>query len=330
MEQRNFTLEVLTPTFLGDAGQSAAWRSPPIKAQLRRWWRVAAFAQGVRLPELRLLEGRLFGDAAGNHGEKSKVRLRLTPGKGLWGDRHDSSWQQSVKKSQLRMANGLPADGYLGYGRVKTKGATESALPAGEKASIRLAWPAKHEGAAFMDNALGLFHRLGSLGGRNRNGWGACHLADPPGLDLTDFSRPWEAALEESWIHAIGCDSKGLLLWQTTAAYESWEGALRRLGEVRKWLCREADGPRPLLSSPVTGQAQRGLDRNARIPNTLQLKVVRDDQQKYRGQIVHLPCRPEAALWQALPASDRRDYPRLWQSAHSFLDQQSDLKRVDA
>lgn len=63
MEQQTFRLELLSPTFLGDAEQKAAWRTPPIKAQLRRWWRVAMFARGHRLPGLRQQEGELFGDA---------------------------------------------------------------------------------------------------------------------------------------------------------------------------------------------------------------------------------------------------------------------------
>ena len=331
MEQRHLTLELLTPTFLGDAAQSAAWRTPPIKAQLRRWWRVAAFARGVRLPRLRTLEGELFGDAAGQQGCKSRLRLRLKPCKGMghWGERYDNAWRQAMNQGQLRMASGMPADAYLGFGRVKTKGADDSALPPGEQAELRLAWPAQAEGAEALDEAIGLFHRLGSLGGRSRNGWGACHLHDSEALALSGFSRPWEEALAEAWIHALGADEQGLLLWWTPPC-RSWEAALRRLGDLRKGLCGEAGPLRPLLSWPVTGQKQRGLNDQVRIPNTLQLKVVRDAQGQLRGQVGHLPCRPEPGIWRALPERERREYPRLWRSAHAFLDRQGDLERVDA
>lgn len=329
MEQRHLTLELLTPTFLGDAQQTAAWRTPPIKAQLRRWWRVAAFAKGMRLPALRNLEGKLFGDAAGQQGRKSQVRLRLQPQKGHLGAHYDSAWRQAKNQNQLKMSNGLPADAYLGFGRVKTKGANETALPPEEKAELRLAWPAEAEGAEALDEALGLFHRLGSLGGRSRNGWGACHLHGAEAIGLDAYSRPWEEALEEAWIHALGRDGNGLLLWWTPPC-KSWEAAMRRLGDLRKGLCGEAGALRPLLSWPVTGQHRRDLGDKNRIPNTLQLKVVRDEQGQLRGQVAHLPCRPAPEIWQALPDRERREHPGLWHSAHAFLDRQSDLERVHA
>ena len=41
MIERKFTLQFCTPAFLGNAEQSGQWRTPPFKAQLRQWWRVA-------------------------------------------------------------------------------------------------------------------------------------------------------------------------------------------------------------------------------------------------------------------------------------------------
>jgi CRISPR-associated protein Cmr1 len=40
MTQLRYRLTFLTPAFLGNAEQSAQWRTPPIKALLRQWWRV--------------------------------------------------------------------------------------------------------------------------------------------------------------------------------------------------------------------------------------------------------------------------------------------------
>ena len=41
MLTRTYTLRFLTPAFLGNADQNGQWRTPPIKALLRQWWRVA-------------------------------------------------------------------------------------------------------------------------------------------------------------------------------------------------------------------------------------------------------------------------------------------------
>ena len=34
-----------TPAFLGNAEQQGQWRTPPIKALIRQWWRVAYAAE---------------------------------------------------------------------------------------------------------------------------------------------------------------------------------------------------------------------------------------------------------------------------------------------
>ncbi len=39
--EHRYTVRFLTPAFLGDAEQNGRWRTPPFKAQLRQWWRVA-------------------------------------------------------------------------------------------------------------------------------------------------------------------------------------------------------------------------------------------------------------------------------------------------
>jgi hypothetical protein len=36
-----YRVSFTTPAFLGDAEQNGQWRTPPFKALLRQWWRVA-------------------------------------------------------------------------------------------------------------------------------------------------------------------------------------------------------------------------------------------------------------------------------------------------
>ncbi|MCX7897148.1 MAG: hypothetical protein N2441_04675, partial [Rhodocyclaceae bacterium] len=81
MESRIFALTFLTPAFLGDSHQNGRWRTPPIKAQLRQWWRVAYAADHgfqVKVADMRCEEGLLFGNAWLDKAFcKSLVQLRL-------------------------------------------------------------------------------------------------------------------------------------------------------------------------------------------------------------------------------------------------------------
>jgi CRISPR-associated protein Cmr1 len=89
MHTATYTLTFTTPAFLGDANQNARWRTPPIKHELRHWWRVAYAADHgfrVNVSEMRREEGLLFGNAWLSHRvgrrdqntfTKSLVRLRL-------------------------------------------------------------------------------------------------------------------------------------------------------------------------------------------------------------------------------------------------------------
>ena len=62
MRQSQYTLQFCAPAFLGNAEQSGQWRTPPFKAQLRQWWRVAYAASNqfhVNVEAMRREEGRM-------------------------------------------------------------------------------------------------------------------------------------------------------------------------------------------------------------------------------------------------------------------------------
>ena len=62
--KKEFGITLNAPAFLGDADQKGVWRTPPIKAMLREWWRVvAAPAEEFCHQRLRPIEGMLFGNA---------------------------------------------------------------------------------------------------------------------------------------------------------------------------------------------------------------------------------------------------------------------------
>ena len=93
MKTYRYRLSLTTPAFLGNASQQAQWRTPPIKALLRQWWRVAEL--GVSLDRRRQRESQLLGTAADVEGElrQSLVRIRL----GLWSEGKLKDWAGTGK-----------------------------------------------------------------------------------------------------------------------------------------------------------------------------------------------------------------------------------------
>ena len=215
MTKLEYELRFVTPAFLGNAEQSAQWRTPPIKALLRQWWRVIYAADKkfqVNLADMRREEGLLFGhawledDSVERDGRrvttaarKSLVRLRLD----RWaeGVLKNNQWPSDepvvhpeVKNRQgqaIRVGSAL----YQGFGPLvydRVRGATtlkaNAAIQAGESVALAIAWPTRHNDLVLqgvldannaghrLERALGLMNRFGTLGGRSRNGWGSFAL----------------------------------------------------------------------------------------------------------------------------------------------------------
>lgn len=81
MVREQYLISFNTPGFVGNAEQQSIWRTPPFKALLQHWWRVAVAKQhGYDWQKVREAEGRLFGHAWLNNGSwamRSRVRMKL-------------------------------------------------------------------------------------------------------------------------------------------------------------------------------------------------------------------------------------------------------------
>lgn len=328
MEQQTLNMRFLCPAFVGDARQSAVWRTPPIKAQLRQWWRVVMASRGCDDSEIRKTEGWLFGDAAGEGGNKSRVRVRLSH----WKAGSLNEWAPRGGSNKLAVGDGrnsIPADLYLGYGPIAPgpKLKADRAIDAGEEARLRLAWPEGECGAEALRRALSLMNRLGALGGRSRNGWGSYVLEGAQAADLADYQVDWREAVENHpWARGIGFDDRGLLVWKTDEQ-DKWERVIHRLGQIRKDVCT-AVPQRCLLSYPVTKKSLPAWKNTDRVPNSLRFKIVPGDNGGLCGLIFHMPCRPADRLWNALDERVRAQFPSVWQMAHRLLDESGAAKRV--
>lgn len=339
MKTLQYTLRFDTPAFLGDATQSARWRTPPIKAQLRQWWRMvwaADHGNPTNPAAMHAEEARLFGNAwLENEFSKSLVRLRL----GRWdeGSLGKPQWPKDSTVVHREVNSPVGSALYLGYGPLEFRGGTalkaNAAIQANESADLSIAVPESH--AARIQRALWLMDRYGTLGGRSRNGWGSYALLPSPtgggaggeGTRLAAATplRPWKDCLKLDWPHALGQDDKNRpLIWQTQPEGD-WKALMKRLAEIKIGLRRQflfpnarPDGEiheRHWLSYPVTRHSVKSWGNNARLPNTLRFKIRPAPDDKLVGVIFHIPHLPPAAFH-----PDRQAIERVWTQVHAFLD----------
>ncbi|MEW6168802.1 MAG: RAMP superfamily CRISPR-associated protein [Pseudomonadota bacterium] len=293
MIQRSYTVRFLTPAFLGNAEQNGEWRTPPFKALLRQWWRVAYAAKHefkVDIARMRHEEGLLFGHAwlendvddrgrevAARH---SSLRLRL--------DRWDAGTQRGVAPEKSSAEMKYVAWGLIGRGagvadRTALKDAVSSSTEG--NATLRLACP--EDAVEMIETAVVLAHHFGTLGSRSRNGWGSLEFQGAPQasglLELADahcdalercISRPWAAALLGSDGHA--------LIWESAREYGSWGEAMLGISTVKKELRRTLTldprnlSERHILGLPVKDSDPAG-DKDVRMPSPIRFKVIRRD-----------------------------------------------------
>lgn len=355
MKTYRYRLSFTTPAFLGNASQQAQWRTPPIKALLRQWWRVAVARQArFDVDELRRRENDLFGTAADDGGEshQSRVRLRLSH----WNMGQLKDWPRHGTVAHPEVRNPVGGDLYLGYGPLEFRnGGTaikaNAAVKAEDCATFSLAYvptsnvdlATQRQDEQDIETALWLMDRFGALGGRSRNGWGSFSLqpADDGTAALEGAlpTEPWQNALQLDWPHAIGTDAKGALVWQT-AAFDDWKTLMKELAQMKIDLRTQfkfttgRDNPaitpeaRHWLSYPVTNHSVRKWGGNARLPNSLRFKVrpAPGNPRQLVGVIFHVPCKPPPAF-DPVP----QVIERVWQTVHAFLDQpEQKLNRIPA
>jgi CRISPR-associated protein Cmr1 len=359
MQTRHLKIQFHTPAFLGDANQSGRWRTPPFKAQLRQWWRVAYAAKNqfaVNVREMRDIEGHLFGyawlendrDEDNNKvaARKSLVRIRLS----RWDEGQLKSWDRleagtvfHPEAEKVRCQVGPHA--YLGYGPLDGRSGTKlqdkqgkpnAAIQANEKAELAVAYPDEH--APLLDQALQLMDLYGTVGGRSRNGWGSYSINPSNGGSLPGGATPSQAlakCLSVDWPQAVGRDAQGALTW-VTQPHKDWASLMKTLAQIKIALRTQfvfttgkTQNPedRHWLSYPVTNHAVTSWGNNARLPNSLRFKVrpAETADGQLVGVIFHLPHKPPSEF-----GSSTQTLERIWRQVHNHLDQTATLKRIAA
>lgn len=283
MKQLEYSVRFTTPAFLGNAEQSGQWRTPPFKALLRQWWRVA-YAAEHNFPQdvvnMRREEGLLFGhawlegDTFERNGKmvttaarKSLVRIRLE----ALGD--GDAWGKGTQAGVSPLSTGLDTS-YAWFGLVK-RGAGEpdriGIATHGLESSraLLLAIPDQH--AQRVETAVRLIAQFGQLGSRSRGGWGSLHIdgvQDMSREELARFAQPLDACLRHDWPMSLCTDARGLCMWESQWTFPSWDKAMRVIAAERRnaRLALKSLNGRDLR--PVLGFASPG-----RMPSPLRWRV---------------------------------------------------------
>ncbi len=352
MPTLHYTLSFNTPAFLGTAEQQSQWRTPPIKALIRQWWRVVkapTLARPYDLGAMRRAEGALFGVAADHQGEslQSWVRLRLAH----WdvGTLDQARWpRKEIRELPVGAGRSVPADVYIGFGPVLAAskkenrpqpmlGRTAIAPDTSNELWLALDRRTAPSQQAELAAALSLCQWFGALGSRSRNGWGSLTLTGagisglPTIAAIGPYLRPLRECFDTDWPHAIGADRIGPLVW-TGSAVKNWREAVLSLAQIRlaartaaKKLGRNRDiSANQLIAYPVMQSANNAWGTKERFASPLRLKVHKTPA----GLVpfaVHLPCALPAVLFDKLDSSDQRwvrdNQLAVWQAVHQELDQ---------
>ena len=333
MKKLEYELRFLTPAFLGNAEQSAQWRTPPIKALLRQWWRVVWAADhgfSNDIEAMRREEGLLFGHAwleddsferdgrrVTTAARKSRVRLRLeaTDDAGAW----TPGTQQGVAPVPTTIDAG-----YAWFGLVKRgQGRPDrNAIRADGREAVHtlvLAVPDEH--AECLATVMRFVSQFGQLGSRSRGGWGSFQLSGTRSLsvaELQGYAQPTDACLTRDWPMSFCSDEKGLCYWESKATFKTWDqamlGAALERRRVRSTL--KAVGGRDL-------RAALGFAEPGRMPSPLRWRVVQTPEKQLVMRVFAMPTLiPEDTKKSIAPT----DLKKAWPIIFDALDRSDFLK----
>ena len=283
MKTFRFQLGLVTPAFLGNAHQSGQWRTPPIKALLRQWWRVAYAAEkqfNVNVGDMRREEALLFGhawlegDVVEHDGKmekiaarKSEVRLRL------WLPDSASATQTPWAHGTQTGVKPMPEDlgtSYAWFGLVKRKDLPDrEAIKAGTPEGVRvLSIAAPNNIMPTIEEVFILINAFGTLGSRSRGAWGSLHVGQVEAMGAQaalDYARPLDDCLGGDWAMALARDERGLCAWQSISTFPSWDKAMAFIAMARRQV-------RGSVSKEL--RTALGFAGTGRMPSPMRWKVI--------------------------------------------------------
>ncbi len=337
MKQLAYTIRFLTPAFLGNAEQSAQWRTPPFKALLRQWWRVAWAADhgfAVNVADMRREEGLLFGhawldDDRDKRGQKvaarkSAVRLRLESLD------EAGAWSPGTQQGVAPVPTTIEA-GYAWFGLVR-RGPGQpdrNAIRADSRESARkLAVAVPDEHAERIETVMRFISQFGQLGSRSRGGWGSFQLSNTQPLsaaELRRYAQPADACLSRDWPMSLCSDGKGLCYWESKATFKTWDQAMLQTALERRRIRSALKAVEGKDLRAVLGFASSS---GGRMPSPLRWRLEQTANKQLVIRVFAMPtCIPEAANKPIAMG----DLQKAWRMVFDALDRSELLKpRVSA
>jgi len=283
---------------------------------------------------------------------QSRLKLRMKD----WapGLLDNDKWPRTeIKGISVGEGPSIPADVYLGFGPILPASKKENrASPSlGRKAidperatnELRLSFARDISEGQVQEvrKAVALACWFGGIGSRSRNGWGSIKFSGdnlpplPKTIDeVSSWLRPLESCFGLDWPHAIGSDRSGPFIW-IGKPLRNWREAVFSLATARRQIRSAAKtfgrgediSANQLIAYPVTQSNNRawesGREGSERMPSSLRLKVVKNDQ----GLVpvaIHLPCAVPKRLLEKLSTADqawvKEHQIGIWQSVHKMLD----------
>jgi CRISPR-associated protein Cmr1 len=337
-KKAKFSMEVLTPMFLGGASGDAEVRTPPFRNALRYWWRIT---QGdIPWEQLLKKEQKLFGGVT-EKACRSLVEV-VASGKVRTGNvnEKDNLGQKLNTEANNRS---VPLSAYLGMGPVHFTGAyTKTRILPGEMFQLSVSFPESN--LQEISDALSLFKAFGGLGARSRNGWGsfALHPADPEEIKLLGMTELFSKfgkeisqifSTDKKYPFRLGMSEGKPLLWETGRG-TTWKEAMQTAGEKYMDL-RQQDKltfpkngsknieKRHILGYPVTNHRIQDWEekKSGRMPSQLRI-LVRKKNSQYVTLFFHLPHKIPKK-WDEKRLGNELE---IWKHIHNYLD--TNCKRV--
>lgn len=332
-ERWELDCEIITPMFLGNAGQEAELRAAPFKGLLRYWWRVANGWHYATPTELLKAESEIFGSPDEQSGGKSLVTVEVHGDLNCYGS-NSFPRGQIIRHPEV---NNRPIDRflYLGYGPITAAGSLKNegkgAFCPNQRFTLTLSGP--QETFHGLKSTIRCFQHFGAIGGRSRNGWGCFsvsgdQLPKPEYASLfQEIGAEWLSCFNRDYPHRLGRKGSQLLLWGSKNRHGDWQGAMNELAEIYLQTRLEhqfqGGGPhtspqnRHVLGYPAgRNHGVRDWGNQGRHGSALRL-IVRKEAAGHRGYILHLPHLFSKDMW---PEADKDRQIKIWQKVHSSLD----------
>lgn len=279
IEKVTYSIEVVTPMFIGGADpRSAELRVPSIKGMLRFWWRATSGIHSIK--ELKEKESKIFGSTD----EKSQIKINIIEPNIKISKDFFYGKKYQVKNFSLDILHYL-AFGAIVYDKdIKGNKVDKEYITPGSIFELEVSCSEKH--LSEIEKALRYFITFGNIGAKSRNGFGSLFSENISYIDKLDFTNDFfDYTSFSRYSKLITLDEQ-----------KSWNDALSSIGLIYREARlsvekRHSFEKRGLIAKPIEAKDENIPNniKNERHSKPYFLHVNKLNNGKYQGQILYLP-----------------------------------------